>query len=178
MYTSSNPTRWWWFAGDLHDDVIRAQLDWVNQNGFGGVEIAWVYPQDSQEAGAGRGRSGLAPVVAQVAYAKQYADQLGLGCANLRYIVALWRVRCACRGCHPRIHPQSGALATAPGEIVGVAVEFTSQPPGSWRVGRYAHEMSLGLADALQGTALFCDSWYSPSNCGRATGAVFKERFG
>ena len=67
MYTSSKPyTRWWWFAGDIRDDVIRAQLDWVNQNGFGGVEIAWVYPQE----GAGPGPQWLSPEWSrQVAYA-------------------------------------------------------------------------------------------------------------
>ena len=37
-------TRWWWFSGPIEPAVIESQLDWAKANGFGGVEIAWVYP--------------------------------------------------------------------------------------------------------------------------------------
>ena len=37
-------TRWWWFADVIQPSDVRAQLDWMKANGFGGVEIAFVYP--------------------------------------------------------------------------------------------------------------------------------------
>ncbi len=43
-YQDTRPlTRWWWFAEPISKDDIDMQLDWVEANGFGGVEIAWVY---------------------------------------------------------------------------------------------------------------------------------------
>ncbi|MDY0288222.1 MAG: glycosyl hydrolase [Sphaerochaeta sp.] len=36
--------RWWWFADAIKTEDIIYQLDWLKDNGFGGVEIAWVYP--------------------------------------------------------------------------------------------------------------------------------------
>jgi hypothetical protein len=78
MYSSSKPyTRWWWFNGVIREEDIRAQLDWLNQNGFGGVELAWVYPQE----GAQRGPAWLSDEWAQkVKFARRYAGELGLGC--------------------------------------------------------------------------------------------------
>ena len=78
IFTSATPyVRWWWFSEPIDEAVIRCQLDWANANGFGGVEIAWVYPLDN-------GRSGvpwLSAAWAQPAvYAAHYAAQLGLGC--------------------------------------------------------------------------------------------------
>ncbi|MBN1447956.1 MAG: hypothetical protein JXA28_08490 [Bacteroidetes bacterium] len=37
-------TRWWWFADVIRREDVRAQLVWLRDQGFGGVEIAWVYP--------------------------------------------------------------------------------------------------------------------------------------
>ncbi|HEY3341625.1 MAG TPA: glycosyl hydrolase, partial [Anaerolineae bacterium] len=52
-------------------------MDWLNQNGFGGVELAWVYPQD----GAQQGPKWLSDEWARkVAFARRYAGELGLGC--------------------------------------------------------------------------------------------------
>lgn len=36
--------RWWWFAEPIRGEDVEAQLDWIAARGFGGVEIAWVYP--------------------------------------------------------------------------------------------------------------------------------------
>ena len=45
LYTDSRPwTRWWWFASVIEKPSVIANLKWLKQNGFGGVEIAWVYP--------------------------------------------------------------------------------------------------------------------------------------
>jgi len=38
-------TRWWWFSGIISKEDIDKQLDWIVAQEFGGVEIAWVYPQ-------------------------------------------------------------------------------------------------------------------------------------
>ena len=82
MYTSSKPyTRWWWFNGVIREEDIKSQLDWLNQNGFGGVELAWVYPQEGAQPGAQPGPKWLSDELMQkVAFAKRYADELGLGC--------------------------------------------------------------------------------------------------
>ncbi|MCB0601910.1 MAG: hypothetical protein KDC28_11805 [Saprospiraceae bacterium] len=93
FYTSSKPyTRWWWFATQIKKEDIKYQLDWFKKNNFGGVEIAWVYPLYRYQAMYARsyGRHYPVDTSAQkwlspewtdvVAYAKSYADSLGLGC--------------------------------------------------------------------------------------------------
>lgn len=42
-------TRWWWFADQIQESDIDRQLDWVRENGFGGVEIAFVYPYEQTD---------------------------------------------------------------------------------------------------------------------------------
>lgn len=37
-------TRYWWFASEIQKEDVKYNLDWLKNNGFGGVEIAWVYP--------------------------------------------------------------------------------------------------------------------------------------
>lgn len=37
-------TRWWWLKGPFTKSEITRQLDWIKDNGFGGVEIAWLAP--------------------------------------------------------------------------------------------------------------------------------------
>lgn len=36
--------RWWWFANEIVPEDIARQVQWFTDHGFGGVEIAWVYP--------------------------------------------------------------------------------------------------------------------------------------
>jgi len=78
LYPDSRPwTRWWWFNVELREEDITCQLDWVKANGFGGVELAFIYPLDGQK----RGPDFLSPEWSQkVAFAKRYCDTLGLGC--------------------------------------------------------------------------------------------------
>ena len=47
--------RYWWFASKMQEEDIRYNLDWLKENGFGGVELAWLStwnsranPQDTQ----------------------------------------------------------------------------------------------------------------------------------
>jgi len=77
-YPDSRPwTRWWWYANPVTPDQIRSQLDWLASMGFGGVEIAWVYPQPDLPAGV----PWLSPEwSALVAEASRHAEQLGMGC--------------------------------------------------------------------------------------------------
>jgi hypothetical protein len=72
--------RWWWLAGPFRHEDIRFQLAWLESNGFGGVELAWLWP--SWLGGdAEPGVEWLSPEWSSlVAFTKQEADRLGLGC--------------------------------------------------------------------------------------------------
>lgn len=83
MYSSSKPlTRWWWFASEIKKSDVASQLDWMKANGFGGVEVAWIYPLNRMK----KDTVNLTPRQAWlssewtevVAYCKKYADSLGL----------------------------------------------------------------------------------------------------
>ena len=72
-------TRWWWLAGPFRREDIRDQLAWLQSNGFGGVELAWLWP--SWMEGAEPGIEWLGSEWSElVAFTKQEADRLGLGC--------------------------------------------------------------------------------------------------
>jgi hypothetical protein len=86
MHNGNNKpyTRWWWFASEIKENDIREQLDWLKSNGFGGVEIAFVYPLNRmikdtvnytpRQEWLGKDFSSV------VSYAKNYSDEIGLGC--------------------------------------------------------------------------------------------------
>ena len=85
FYSNSRPwTRWWWFASEIKKQDLRDNLIWIKKNGFGGVEIAWVYPLNRmrkdtvnytpRQKWLGQEWSTM------VAYAKNCADSLDLGC--------------------------------------------------------------------------------------------------
>ena len=84
--TSKPYTRWWWFADIIKKEDIASQLDFVKNNNFGGVEIAWVYPLS-------RKRYSTTDTVYTprydwlskewsdiVTYTKKYCDSIGIGC--------------------------------------------------------------------------------------------------
>jgi hypothetical protein len=72
-------TRWWWLAGPFRRGDIRDQLRWLRFNGFGGVELAWLWP--SWMGDAKPGIPWLGPEWTDlIAFTKQEADGLGLGC--------------------------------------------------------------------------------------------------
>jgi hypothetical protein len=72
-------TRWWWLAGPFGPEDIREQLEWVRSNGFGGVELAWLWPYWIHNAEPGI--KWLSPEwSALIALAKQECERLGLGC--------------------------------------------------------------------------------------------------
>jgi hypothetical protein len=85
FYKSGKPyTRWWWFATQMKKEDIAADLDWCKQKGFGGVEVAWIYPDwwsDEDQAKLSLPPKWLSPEWSElVSYAKQYAEHIGLGC--------------------------------------------------------------------------------------------------
>ena len=85
LYSDSRPwTRWWWFASVIEKPAIVDNLKWLKDNGFGGVEIAWVYPLNRMKKDTIHytpRQEWLSPEwTAMVAYAKHSADSLGLGC--------------------------------------------------------------------------------------------------
>ncbi len=82
-YVSAKPiTRWWWFASEIKKADVADQLDWLKANGFGGVEVAWVYPLNRMQ----RDTVNITPRQqwlgeewrGVVRYCKEYADSLGL----------------------------------------------------------------------------------------------------
>lgn len=80
LFTDSRPwTRWWWFSGPIEMDEITAQLTWLASKGFGGVEIAWVYPLAGARADEGP-RYLDEEFRALVRFAIAECTRLGLGC--------------------------------------------------------------------------------------------------
>jgi hypothetical protein len=162
FYRTSRPyTRWWWFSNEIKKDDIKYQLDWLKKNNFGGVEIAWVYPQP----GMPRGPKWLSKEWSNlVAYAKSYCDEIGLGCDFT--FGTLW--------------PFGGTMigpAEASKTFDGVS---TARLDRSWEepeqglildhldqcaLEKYSETMAAALAPALQGSrsAFFCDSWEVPA---------------
>ena len=159
-YQSSRPyTRWWWLGGPFRQEDIVFQLNWLNANGFGGVELAWLDPTwqgrtetETRPEWLGAEWSEL------VGFAKRYADEIGLGC-DLTF-----------GSCWPfggsRVRPED-ALQTLTGPS-------TQRLYGSWETGprlvlnhlsegalrRYAEALAPAFKPALAGSpsALVCDS--------------------
>lgn len=82
---SSKPwCRWWWFASMIRQEDVRSDLAWLKENGFGGVEVAWVYPLNRMQKDTVNytpRQAWLSPEwTAVVGYAKRCADSMGLGC--------------------------------------------------------------------------------------------------
>ena len=80
LYSSSKPyTRWWWFASEIDTNDVRNQLTWMHDHGFGGVEIAWLYPMGLDSSTVHP--AFLSPEWSKaVVVAKRVADSLGMGC--------------------------------------------------------------------------------------------------
>lgn len=170
-------TRWWWFANEIKETDIRDQLDWLAENGFGGVEIAWVYPLPDQKPAT--------PWLSEewsslVAVAKEHATRLGLGCDFT--FGTLW--------------PFGGSMVKE-GDATQVYDGLSEQRLNKCWEGdgyyvlnhldqqaleRYAATMGGALAPALEGppSALFCDSWEVRTEglWTEGFGKTFEKRFG
>ena len=181
-YSSSKPyTRWWWFASIIKNEDIKDQLDWLKQNNFGGVEIAFVYPVNKNPKAEripwlGKEWQGA------VSYAKQYADSIGLGCDFT--FGTLWPFggtfvkdsdRTRIWG-DPRFKQPLAKSWTMPdtGNVVN------HMDKGAFE--RYAKVMGDALSPALKGTksSIFCDSWEVDTKYIWTEGfdKVFQKQFG
>ncbi len=82
--TSKPYTRYWWFADILKKEDIRFNLNWLKEKGFGGVELAFVYPlnRNSKTDTLYKPRQEwLSPEWQEIVkFAILYADSIGLGC--------------------------------------------------------------------------------------------------
>ena len=83
--THSKPyTRYWWFASMIQEEDIRFNLDWLKENGFGGIELAWVYPLNRfnpEDTSYTPRQEWLSAEWTQIVnYTVRYADSIGLGC--------------------------------------------------------------------------------------------------
>jgi len=174
-------TRWWWFATEIEKADIKNQLDWLNENHFGGVEIAFIYPVN-RDPNAKR-IPWLSPEWTElVTFAKQYCDSIGFGCDFT--FGTLWPFggtfvadsdRTKIYGDtsfkqHLRLswtHPDTGNV-----------IDHLNK--GSFN--RYSTIMGNALQPALEGSksALFCDSWEVETHKIWTTGFgdKFKTKFG
>jgi hypothetical protein len=84
-FTDSKPyARYWWFASIIKEQDVRYNLDWLKANGFGGVEVAWVYPLNRfnpLDTTYTPRQEWLSPEWTSIVdYTVRYADSIGLGC--------------------------------------------------------------------------------------------------
>ena len=181
-YSESKPyTRWWWFAQHIKNEDVRYQLEWLHEQGFGGVEIAWVYPM--------RGDSTiprpkfLSPEWAEpVNYAKKVADSLGMGC-DFTY-GTLWPFNAYDLPEEHRtrsfFNKEGEANRTITWEHPRMAhiINHLSRETFNY----YAAQMNEGLKDAYKGSpsGIFVDSWEVETRhlWTEGFGEKFKERFG
>jgi hypothetical protein len=187
-YTSSKPmTRWWWFASEIKKEDVGSQLDWLKANGFGGVEVAWIYPlnrikKDTVHLTPRQGwlSDDWTDVVK---YCKKYGDSLGLS-VDFTF-GSLWPF---------------GDLQVKPEESTQSFnnPDFRQWISGSWDYPKtglvldhlnkkafehYAERMGKALEPAMktgQPSAIFVDSWEVDTKNLWTIGfdSIFKARFG
>ncbi|MBT5876960.1 MAG: hypothetical protein HOH43_26290, partial [Candidatus Latescibacteria bacterium] len=181
MFEDNRPyTRWWWFCDEIKQPDITRQLQWVADHHFGGVEIAWMYPQPGARVGA----KWLSPEwTTLVAFAKSEADRLGLGC-DFTFSTA-W--------------PFGGSIVPAADACQvfdGLSTQRMEKP---WELGqfgrgyvlnhldreavlRYGKIMGDALRPAMEGSVsgLFSDSWevFPEGLWSVGLDRVFSDRFG
>jgi len=165
-YRDSRPwTRWWWFAAEIDKVSIADNLTWLKNNGFGGVELAWVYPLNRMKKDTVNytpRQEWLSPEwTAMVEYSKKCADSLGLGSdftfgslwpfgdtkvpvseATMNLTDPDWRQEIAASWDYP---------------LKGYVIDHLNNEAFI----KYADRTGNALKPALRGTssALFCDSW-------------------
>ncbi len=161
FYKTSKPlTRWWWFSGPIDQAAIEYQLDWVKSAGFGGVEIAWIYPLPGHEPGP---RFLDVEWAAAAVHAKRYADRLGLVCdftfGTLWPLGGSFVAEADAARVFGGLSPQRLADSwDAPFEDEpGFILDHLSRGA----LAHYAEKVGPALAGALAGSpsAIFCDSW-------------------
>lgn len=160
-YSAGKPyTRWWWHAMKFTRSDIRDQLIWLRDQGFGGVEVAFIYPVNRNPEGERfewLGKEWQEMVV----YAKQCADSLGLGCDFT--FGTLWPFGGTFVSDDDRTKIWGDSTFKQP-----LRLSWTHPDTGNvldhlnrQAFRRYAEVMGKAFAPAMAGSqsALFCDSW-------------------
>ena len=161
LYKDGKPyTRWWWFSSYVDKSDVRDQLVWLKEHGFGGVEIAWIYPMflDSTTAHPDfLSEEWLEPV----AYAKKVADSLGLGCDYTYGTLWPFSDINLPEGDGTRTYFDSVKVATRKRTWDHPKVARILNHLDSKAFWRYADRMNKGLGPAYKGSksGLFVDSW-------------------
>ena len=186
-------TRWWWFATEIKKEDIRHQMDWFKRMNFGGVEIAWVYPlyryQQMYAQKYGRhypidstAQSWLSPEwSAMVAFTKQYADSIGLGCDftfDSAWPVANSNIDKAHR---TQIYGDSSFQQLLTFSWAWPDTQYVINHLDSNAFNLFANPVSHALAEALKGSAsaLFTDSWEIKLNAKNKIWTTgFEQKFG
>ncbi|MCZ7555162.1 MAG: glycosyl hydrolase [Bacteroidia bacterium] len=152
--------RWWWFADEIKPSDTRAQLQWLRDNGFGGVEVAWVYPL-SGDSTRKRPEWLSKQWSKAVAEAAKQCDELGLG-FDMTF-GTLWPFG------DSKVPVADGAMTYGSKESPA-SMRLTWEHPKRGRVlnhldsealGRYSKRLFKAMEPALKGKnrGLFCDSW-------------------
>jgi hypothetical protein len=178
FFQTSKPfTRWWWFNERIEHADVERQLVWAAAQGFGGVEIAWVYPLPGTEPGP---RWLTAEWTALVRHAKERCSALGLGCDFT--LGSLWPFGDAALG-----NTEVSQWHTGPSpqriDRHWQSRDVRSGPPVLDHLSRgalesYGSRVVRALAPALAGdrSCLFCDSWEVEEE-GKLWTSGFGERF-
>ncbi len=172
-YPSSKPiTRWWWFARVIKKDDVRANLDWLKKNNFGGVEIAFVYPLNRKrfyseplDTNYLPRQEWLSPEWSEiVAFTKQYADSLGLGCdftfgTGWPFGDTKVKREDATQTWHEKNDSTKWTYSVVSWEYPAKGYILNHMDSAAFQ--RYALRMGTALRPALKGSVsgLFCDSW-------------------
>ncbi len=160
-YQDGRPyTRWWWHAMKFTKEDIRNQLVWIRDHGFGGVEIAYIYPVNRNPRGERfewLGKEWQQMVV----FAKHCADSIGLGC-DFTY-GTLWPFGGTFVSDDDRTRIWGDSSFKQP-----LRLSWTHPDTGnvinhldSNALRRYTRVMSAAFEPAMKGkqSAFFCDSW-------------------
>lgn len=182
LYHNFKPyTRWWWFASIIKKEDIKDQLNWLKENNFGGVEVAFIYPVKRNPKAVRISWLGKEWKDA-VSYAKMYADSIGLGCDFT--FGTLW--------------PFGGTFVSDTDRTQKWGKPNFKQPlrlswthPDTGNVlnhmdkkafERYASVMGEALSPALKDSksAIFCDSWEVKTKYIWTKGfdSIFSKQFG
>ncbi len=170
----------------IREKDIEYNLDWLKDNGFGGVEIAWVYPLNRMQHDTVHytpRQAWLSESWSEiVAYAKQYADSIGLGCDFT--FGTLWpsgdsQVPPA-EGTYYYGKPGERQKITASWEypVNGLVINHLDRNAFS----NYAARMDEALSPAMEGSrsGIFVDSWEVETRGLWTPGfeLVFQQRYG
>jgi hypothetical protein len=187
LYQDSRPwTRWWWFASMITKADIKDNLAWLKEHGFGGVEVAWIYPLNKREKDTihytPRQRWLSPEWTEMVVYTKQCADELGLGVdftfgsfwpfgdaevpfneASMKMTDPKWRDEITASWDYPK---------------KGYVIDHLNRNAFF----HYAERTGNALRPALKGSVsgLFCDSWEVETKFLTTPGfeEQFKDRYG